>query len=136
MSITRRTSLASVAGMLIAIGLPTSALAHLEIFMEPDVPTYGLIGQMLATPGKRAELAAILTEGTQEMPGCFAYHVGEDAANDDALWIVELWSDRSAHAASLQLSSVQTAIARGRPLIAGFGQRIEFVPVAPGGRES
>jgi len=64
------------------------------------------------------------------MPGNFAYIVGEDAENPDALWIVELWADKAAHAASLQLPAVQAAIAKGRPLIAGFGSRAEFKPVA------
>ena len=48
----------------------------------------------------------------------------------DALWIVEVWADQDAHAASLKLPSVQAAIARGRPLIAGFGQRFEFKPLS------
>src|SRR3546814_12730314 len=84
---------------------------------------------MIAQPGQRGALAAILTEGTDAMPGNFAYIVGEDAENPDALWIVELWADKAAHAASLQLPAVQAAIAKGRPLIAGFGSRAEFKPV-------
>jgi hypothetical protein len=35
---------------------------------------YGLIGQMKAAPGKRAELAVILLEGTGAMPGCLSLH--------------------------------------------------------------
>ena len=69
-------------------------------------------------------------QDTDSMPGNFAYLVGEDSANPDALWIVELWADKDAHAASLQLPSVQAAIEKGRPLIAGFGARAEFVSVA------
>lgn len=98
--------------------------------MEETEPHYGLIGQMIAKPGQRAALAAILAEGTEAMPGNFAYLVGEDAANPDAIWIVELWADKAAHAASLALPAVQAAIAKGRPLIAGFGTRAEFKPVA------
>jgi hypothetical protein len=33
---------------------------------------YGLIGKMLATRGKRDELAAILLDGTRTMPGCLS----------------------------------------------------------------
>ncbi|MGB3803699.1 MULTISPECIES: putative quinol monooxygenase [Sphingopyxis] len=101
--------------------------------MEEQFPEYGLIGQMIAQPGQRAALAAVLTEGTGRMPGNFAYIVGEDSENPDALWIVELWADKAAHAASLQLPEVQEAIAKGRPLIAGFGSRAEFKPVAKAG---
>ncbi len=98
--------------------------------MEELVPEYGLIGQMMAQPGKRAELVAILSEGTGAMPGNMAYLIGEDSANPDAIWIVELWETKEAHAASLQLPAVQAAIGKGRPLIAGFGTRAEFKPVA------
>lgn len=90
---------------------------------------YGLIGQMIAAPGKREELAEILMEGTAEMPGCLAYVVALDSENDDALWITEVWESRESHEASLALPDVQEAIARGRPLIAGFGQRLETEPV-------
>ncbi|WP_327195758.1 putative quinol monooxygenase [Sphingopyxis sp. MWB1] len=101
--------------------------------MEDGTATYGLLGQMMAKPGQRAALAAILTEGTGDMPGNLSYLVGEDAADPDALWIVETWVSKEAHAASLQLPAVQAAIAKGRPLIAGFGTRAEFTPVAKGG---
>ncbi|MGV1682117.1 putative quinol monooxygenase [Sphingopyxis sp. NJF-3] len=129
--IDRRTHLAALAAF--AAMLPVRSLRALETIMEEDHPQYGLIGQMIAQPGQRAALAAILTEGTDTMPGNFAYLVGEDAENPDALWIVELWADKAAHAASLQLPAVQAAIAKGRPLIAGFGSRAEFKPVAKAG---
>lgn len=90
---------------------------------------YGLIGQMLAAPGKRDELLAILGEGTDDMPGCLSYVIARDPTNADALWITEVWTDKDAHAASLKLPGVQAAIAKGRPLIAGFPQRFETAPV-------
>ena len=86
---------------------------------------YGLIGRMIAQPGKRGELAAILVPGEGGMPGCLSYVVAEDPANADALWITEVWIDQAAHRASLQLPDVQAAIAKGRPLIAGFDNRVE-----------
>ena len=52
------------------------------------------------------------------------------AANPDALWITEVWDNRDNHMASLKLPAVQAAIAKARPIIAGFGQRFETVPVA------
>jgi len=127
--IARRTQLAAMA-VLAGAFMPAHKLRALETIMDEKHPQYGLIGQMIAQPGQRAALAAILTDGTFAMPGNFAYIVGEDAENPDALWIVELWADKAAHAASLQLPAVQAAIAKGRPLIAGFGSRAEFKPVA------
>jgi len=113
--------------------LPAPKLRALEARMEEADPQYGLLGQMLAQPGQRAALAAILAEGTGEMPGNIAYLIGEDSANPDAIWIVELWDSKEAHAASLKLPTVQDAIKKGRPLIAGFGTRAEFKPVAKTG---
>lgn len=86
---------------------------------------YGLIGRITAQPGKRDELAAILVPGDGGMPGCLSYIVAEDPDNADALWVTEVWTDQAAHRASLQLPAVQAAIARGRPLIAGFDNRVE-----------
>jgi quinol monooxygenase YgiN len=84
---------------------------------------FGLIGKLIAAPGKREELIEILLEGTGEMPGCLSYIVGRDAADANAIWVTEVWDSRASHEASLSLPVVRRAIARGRPLIAGFGER-------------
>jgi quinol monooxygenase YgiN len=86
---------------------------------------YGLIGRILAHPGKRDELAAILAPGEGGMPGCLSYIVATDPANPDALWVTEVWDSQASHRASLQLPAVQAAIGKGRPLIAGFDNRTE-----------
>lgn len=90
---------------------------------------YGLIGKMLSQENKRDELIAILLEGTANMPGCLSYVVARDPSDANALWITEVWTDESSHQASLQLPSVQAAIAKGRPFIAGFGERFVTTPV-------
>ncbi|GAB4580979.1 MAG: antibiotic biosynthesis monooxygenase [Anaerolineales bacterium] len=90
---------------------------------------YGLIGKMLTTPGQRDALIAILLEGTGEMPGCLSYIIAKDPADPNAIWITEVWDSQASHQASLSLPSVQQAIAKGRPLIAGFGERFETEPV-------
>lgn len=90
---------------------------------------YGLIGKMLSTPGQRDALVTILLEGVSGMPGCLSYVVAEDPADATAIWITEVWDSEASHAASLALPSVRDAIARGRPLIAGFGERVVTAPV-------
>jgi quinol monooxygenase YgiN len=85
---------------------------------------YGLIGRIRAVAGKRAELAAVLVQDGS-IPGCLSYVVAEDPGDADALWVTEVWVDQTAHRASLQLPQVQAAIAKGRPLIAGFDHRVE-----------
>jgi len=89
---------------------------------------YGLIGEIKTVPGKRDELAAILA-GMGAMPGCLSYIVATDATDDDSLWVTEVWESKQAHSDSLSLPRVQEAIAKGRPVIAGFGTRIETDPV-------
>jgi quinol monooxygenase YgiN len=103
-----------------------------------DTTMYGLIGKMTATPGQRDALIAILLEGTGAMPGCLSYIVAADPADADAIWITEVWDSEASHKASLALPAVQDAITRGRPLIAGFGDRTVTTPIGgvglPSGR--
>lgn len=97
---------------------------------------YGLIGKMNATPGNRDDLISILLEGTQNMPGCLSYIIAKDSTDENALWVTEVWESQKDHEASLQLPSVQDAIAKGRPFIAGFGERFETMPVGGYGLSS
>ena len=90
---------------------------------------YGLIGKMTAAPGKRDALIAILLEGTAAMPGCLSYIVAKDTSDANAIWITEAWHSKASHEASLSLPSVKEAIAKGRPLIAGFSDRVVTTPV-------
>ncbi len=90
---------------------------------------YGLIGKLVALPGHRDALIDALFGGIGSMPGCLSYVVAKDPAVADAIWITEVWTAPESHRASLSLPAVQQAIARGRPLIAGFGERYETEPV-------
>ena len=90
---------------------------------------YGLIGKLIAVPGQRDALIAILREGVAGMPGCLSYIIAKDPDNADAIWITEVWDSQDSHTASLSLPTVQQAIAQGRPLIAGFGERFVTEPV-------
>lgn len=90
---------------------------------------YGLIGKIKAVPGQRDALAQILLAGLRAMPGCLSYVLAHDPTDDHALWITEVWDSQASHLASLALPTVQQAIAQGKPLIAGFGERFETKPV-------
>jgi quinol monooxygenase YgiN len=96
--------------------------------MEDEIVPYGMIGKMTAQPGKRAELIEILGSGTHAMPGCLAYLIAEDAKEPDAIWITEIWDRQASHQNSLALPAVKAAIAKGRPLIAGFELSVETKP--------
>ena len=117
----RRTFLAGAAALVAAT--PGRAATWEEEAM------FGLIGRMRAAAGQRDGLIAILLEGTGGMPGCLSYVVARDPTDADAIWITEVWDSRESHRASLQLPQVQAAIARARPIIAGFDSSNETVPV-------
>jgi quinol monooxygenase YgiN len=90
---------------------------------------YGLIGKMIALDGQRDALIGLLLEGTGGMPGCLSYVIATDPADANAIWITEVWDSEASHKASLSLPSVKAAIAKGRALIAGFGERFITSPV-------
>ena len=90
---------------------------------------YGLIGKAKTVEGKRDELIKVLLEGTGAMPGCLSYIVAKDPSDANAVWITEVWDSKESHKASLKLPAVQAAIAKGRPMIAGFGERFITEPV-------
>jgi len=94
---------------------------------------YGLIGKILAAPGKRDALIEILLEGTADMPGCLSYIVAKDTQDPNGIWITEVWDSEESHRASLSLPQAQAAIAKGRPLIAGFAERFTTEPVGGAG---
>jgi quinol monooxygenase YgiN len=121
MHLTRRNLLLAGAAAL-TTGRPAAATAQGD-------GMYGLIGKMTAVEGKRDELVAILLDGVSGMPGCLSYIVATDPADGNAIWITEAWDSKASHDASLALASVKAAIAKGRPLIATFGNGTVTTPV-------
>jgi len=97
---------------------------------------YGLIVKMTAGPGKREELVTILKEGTGNMPGCLSYVVANDSADENAVWITEVWDGVTSHDASLSLPAVKSALARAKPLISGFERVAVTNPVGGVGLRS
>jgi len=95
---------------------------------------YGLHVRIEATPGKGAELEALLREAAAalgEDSGCLLYLVSRSPQPSDTVFVTELWTSKRAHDASLEDERTREAIARGRPLIASFASD-ELRPV--GGR--
>ena len=90
---------------------------------------YGLIGKVRIASGQRDALAALLLDASQGLPGCLSYVIAADPADSDALWITEVWDSQASHQGSLSLPAVQAAMAKGRPMIAGFSNRVETVPI-------
>lgn len=116
-----------------AISLALAAPVHAADPAPPAAPAatqvYGLIGKIKVHPGQRDAFAAILLEGTRAMPGCHSYIIATDPKDPDALWVTEVWDSQASHRASLSLPSVKQALAKGRPMVAGFGERFETNPI-------
>lgn len=116
-----------------AVGRRLIAAVMAALLTTPAVATdaklYGLMGKMIAKPGQRDALIAVLLEGSGSMPGCRSYIVAKDAKDENAIWVNEIWDSKESHAASLRLPAVQAAIAKGRPLIAGFDSYTETEPI-------
>lgn len=96
---------------------------------EENRPMYGPIVKMVAAAGKREELISLLLEGTAAMGGCLSYIIAKDSADDDGIWITEVWDDKASHDASLSLPVVQKTIAAARPMIAVFNNPVVTTPV-------
>jgi len=102
--------------------LAATAMTAAPVLASPQGANnmYGLIAKLMASPGNREQLMAILMEGTRDMPGCFSYIVAKDSSDENAIWVTEIWDSVTSHDASLSLPPVKNAIALGKPLIAGF----------------
>jgi quinol monooxygenase YgiN len=78
---------------------------------------YGLIVKLTAVAGKRDELIRLLKESSAGMPGCFSYVIAKDAADENAIWVTEVWDSQANHDASLSLPAVKNAIPQSKSLV-------------------
>ncbi len=93
---------------------------------------YGLWGKIVAQPGQRDALVALLLQSARSMgtvEGCRVYLVSVEADDADAIGVYEVWDTREQHDASLQVEAIRAVIAQARPLIAGMRDRQEFTPL-------
>ena len=87
---------------------------------------YGLIVKLTAVGGKREELIKLLTGAAVDMPGCFSYVVAKDAADENVIWVTEVWDSQASHDASLSLPAVKNAIPQSKARVAAFDRIAEI----------
>ena len=109
---------------LMATAAVTGAAAPME-----DKAMFGMIGKMITAAGKRAEVISLLLQAVSAMPGCLSYVVAQDTADENGIWITEVWDSKDNHDASLALPEVRKSIAAARPMIAGFSNQVITTPV-------
>ena len=114
-----------------AVGVGLSAVAALSgsQTLAEQSQMHGVIDKLIAQDGKRDELISILLNGTRDMPGLLSYVVAKDLEDESALWVTEVWESLQKHQESFRLQAVQEIMAKGKPLIADFGERVETLPV-------
>jgi len=90
---------------------------------------YGLIAKLTIASGRRDEMIATLQAGTAAMPGCLSYIVAKDAADENTLWVTEVWDSEASHHASFAMPAVKEAVTKGRALVTGFEKIAVTEPV-------
>jgi len=106
-----------------------TGIGKTNLWKEKGTRMYGLIVKIAGVAGKRDALIEILLENVSGMPGCLSYVIAKDSSDANAVWITEVWDSEQSHRGSLSLPSVQAAMTRGKPLIAGFGSSNVTEPV-------
>lgn len=100
--------------------------------MAEERAHWGLLGRMIAKPGKRDELIAALRESSRDVPGKLLYLIQLEADDPDAFWINEIWESKAAYDACLTLPQVGDWSARLGELMAGIDHRTETWPLGFG----
>lgn len=83
--------------------------------------TYGYIAWMKAQPGHRDDVVSLLLSGVDglRVAGCQLYVVSVSPADDDMIWVSEVWPTKEHHDASLQLPETKAAISQAMPMLTG-----------------
>ncbi len=90
---------------------------------------WGLIAKLTVLPGRRDEMIGVLQESAANMPGCFSYIVAKDSADENAIWVTEVWDSLASHDDSLSLPAVKSAMPRGKALVSKFEKVAVTTPV-------
>ena len=97
---------------------------------------YGLIVKMTTASGERDGVIAILKDSARDMPGCLSYVIARDSADENVVWITEVWDSMASHEASLSLASVKNAISQAKSRITSVDRIAVTIPVTGVGLKS
>ena len=92
---------------------------------------FGLHVRFRTLPDRADELEAILLEAAETAGAtqdCLLYVVGRSPEDPTLVWVMETWTDRDAHDASLADPAARRLIERARPLLDGPPQTTELRP--------
>ncbi|MBS4201054.1 antibiotic biosynthesis monooxygenase [Bacillus sp. FJAT-49732] len=92
---------------------------------------YALFNKLVAKEGEQETLVNILLEAADSMRNledCEIYLVNISPEDPNSVFVYEVWSDESAHQASLSLEAAQTLIQKAKPIIAGMERIVTLSP--------
>jgi quinol monooxygenase YgiN len=89
---------------------------------------WGLIARITVLPGRRDDMIGILKESAADMPGCLSYIVAKDSADENAIWVTEVWDTIASHDASLSLPTVKNAMPRAKSIVSNFEKIAVTIP--------
>ena len=81
---------------------------------------WGMIAKITVLPGRRDEMIRVLKESAPDMQGCLSYVVAKDTADENTIWVTEVWDSMASHDASLSLPAVKNAIPRAKAVVSNF----------------
>ena len=90
---------------------------------------YGLVSKIVAVPNRRHDLISVLEASSANMPGCVSYVIAEDLADENAVWVTEVWDTEAAQKASLAMPAVKDGIGKARTIISTFSRVATTAPV-------
>jgi quinol monooxygenase YgiN len=96
---------------------------------QEESDMWGLIAKLAVLPGRRDEMIGILKVGAADMPGCLSYIVAKDSADENVIWVTEVWDSMASHDASLSLPAVKNAIAQAKGIVSNFEKIAVTIPV-------
>ena len=92
----------------------------------------GYYTKFTTVPENRTKLVDLLLQAAAAMDkaiGCKVYDVALDAADPMSTVVTELWTDETAHDASLQSDVAKTLITQAMPLMTAPPRQIKLGPV-------
>lgn len=83
--------------------------------------SHGYIASMKVQPGRRDDVVSILLADVDDLgsAGCDSYVVSVSDADDDTIWVFEVWRTKEHHDASLELPETKAAMGKAMPMLTG-----------------
>jgi quinol monooxygenase YgiN len=73
-------------------------------------------------------MIGILKGSAADMPGRLSYIVAKDSADENAIWVTEVWDSIASHNASLSFPAVKNAIPRAKGIVSNFEKIAVTIP--------